>query len=292
MSTATSTREAWLAERRKGVGASEAAAVLGVSRWRTKLEVYMDKLNLLPDRQTPQMKWGLRHEPTIARAYEEETGRTLTATQLHLKHDKAPWMMATLDHLAGDRVVQLKTAGEWSAGEFGEPGTEEVPKEYFLQCQQEMACSGREVADLATLIGLSDFRIYTIRLRPAIIAELIEVERDFMDRVARQEPPLPDFTHPSTVDLLNMIEPDANEVIEMLDDDTLLAVAEYERLGKTASEATASRKWAKAKILHAMGTAGVAELPDGRILRRKLIEKDGYSVGPSSYYDLRILKGK
>jgi putative phage-type endonuclease len=272
-----------------GVGASEASALLGKNPWCTPLELYFRKTATIPEKQSTRFEFGRRFEPALTQWYEDRTGREVKGIQDHLSHPEAPWMMATLDGRTDDRVVETKTVDPFAAGEFGPDGSDEIPVHYFLQVQQQMACAGVELADLAAAIGFHDFRIYTIELRPEIITELIEAERDFMDRVARRDPPMPDFTHPSTADLLNMIEADSGEVAEWagsFDD-----VIEYERLGKESSALDKQRKLTKGKLLHAMGTAGVANLPDGRILRRKLIEKDGYSVGPSSYYDLRILKG-
>ena len=43
MSTTDMTREAWLDRRRAGIGGSDVAALLGLSRWKTPLDVFLDK---------------------------------------------------------------------------------------------------------------------------------------------------------------------------------------------------------------------------------------------------------
>ncbi len=44
--TADLSREEWLAYRRQGLGGSDAAAVLGISPFRTAVDLYYDKRNL------------------------------------------------------------------------------------------------------------------------------------------------------------------------------------------------------------------------------------------------------
>lgn len=39
----------WLKERQKGIGGSDAAAVLGVSRWRSPFMVYMEKTRVITE---------------------------------------------------------------------------------------------------------------------------------------------------------------------------------------------------------------------------------------------------
>lgn len=44
--TAGLTEEEWLSYRRRGIGGSDVAALLGISPWRTARDLYYDKLNV------------------------------------------------------------------------------------------------------------------------------------------------------------------------------------------------------------------------------------------------------
>ena len=44
-----SDRDQWLAERRTGIGGSDAGAILGVNKYRTALDVYLDKTGQAED---------------------------------------------------------------------------------------------------------------------------------------------------------------------------------------------------------------------------------------------------
>ena len=68
-------RTEWLKARKGGVGASEAPAILGICPFRTALEVYLDKVDLLPEKEpTRRMQWGLAFQRAIATCYELERG--------------------------------------------------------------------------------------------------------------------------------------------------------------------------------------------------------------------------
>lgn len=283
-------REAWLSARRRGVGASEAGAILGLSPFKTPLQVYFDKLGMMPEDERPRLKWGLRFEDVIAEAYTEETGRQVVKPERLLVHKQWPWMLASLDRQAIDgdrRPVELKRPSVYSAKFYGPPGSDEVPRDYYLQVQQQMACSDTEVADLAALFGADDFRIFTIRRDDAVITKLAEAEREFMDRVERQDPPLPDFEHPTTAQLLAMIEPDEGKSIA-LPEELVAQVDLYESLGKEIDGLKKQREATQSKLVHAMGTAEKAIVADGRSLTRKIVTRAGYNVDPTEFVMFRV----
>ena len=62
-------RTAWLNERRKGIGGSDVAAIIGLSPWTTPLDIYEQKLGIaLPSEETEAMYWGTALEPAIRQA--------------------------------------------------------------------------------------------------------------------------------------------------------------------------------------------------------------------------------
>ena len=80
-------REAWLAERSRSVGASEAAAVLGVCPYSTPIDVWQRKLGLAPPLpESEPMLWGTLLEPIILAEYERRTGRTVFDRQQFVRH--------------------------------------------------------------------------------------------------------------------------------------------------------------------------------------------------------------
>lgn len=70
------TRDEWLEDRRKSIGGSDAAAVIGLNRYRTPMEVYADKLGAFPPKEdTEAMRLGRDLEEYVAQRFCEETGK-------------------------------------------------------------------------------------------------------------------------------------------------------------------------------------------------------------------------
>jgi predicted phage-related endonuclease len=70
-------REEWLTARKRGLGASDAACVLGMSRFRSAYSLAVDKLtNTVDATQDETAEWGIRLEPAIAQKFAEVMGWT------------------------------------------------------------------------------------------------------------------------------------------------------------------------------------------------------------------------
>lgn len=194
-------RQAWLEARRKGLGGTDAAAILGLSKYRSARDVYLDKRGLEPDRPiTAPMRWGLRLEDSIAAAYSEETGRPIRRLPglgiRRAKHVRGFPMFGSLDRLSEDRIVEIKTAR--SDAEYAPRGAEldvepirRIPASHYVQVQHYAEIVGADV-DVVVLFGGSDLRIYPIPRDPEYGADLVEeLGRFWRDYVlAGVEPPV------------------------------------------------------------------------------------------------------
>lgn len=187
---ASNPRARWLEARRLGIGGSDVAPIMGLSPWRTALDVYEEKLALRePQEDNEAMIWGRALEGAIRRQYEHRTGR-FVSTPDAIVSPRYPFMRANLDGLTDDgRVLEIKTAR--TADGWGEPGTDEIPQAYLLQVQHYMLVTGCSLADVAVLIGGSDYRTYEVAADHDIHQILIEVESDFWHHVVIQQPPEP-----------------------------------------------------------------------------------------------------
>ncbi len=184
-------REAWLAERRTGIGGSDVAPIIGISPFRSALEVYLEKRGDLGEPPlNDAMHWGNLLEPVVRQEYADRTGKAVMMPAGMIRHPKHEFMLANLDgYVDGDRLFEAKTA-RTSIG-WGEPGTDEVPQGYLFQVQHYMAVTGYPLTDIAVLIGGSDFRIYTIEADPELHGLLIDAEADFWRRVQEEDAPEP-----------------------------------------------------------------------------------------------------
>lgn len=198
------TKVQWLEERRKGIGGSDAGAVLNVSPYAGPLDVYMDKLGLhAHEEETDPMRWGTILEPAIASEYRNVTGckfERLPPFKI-AQHPKHPWMLANADRVVYGRKKGLECKApsalpHWAPSQWGEPGTDQVPEIHLLQCSHYMAVYDINEWDLAALIGGNDFRIYTIKRDAELESFLIESERRFWEEhVLPKRPPEAHPTH-------------------------------------------------------------------------------------------------
>jgi len=184
-------RTDWLEARKTGVGGSEIAAILGLSQWRTPYEVYLDKRGEAPPQpDNDAMLWGRLLEPVVRQRYADVTGSEVRMYDGLVRHPKHDWMIANLDGFTTEpRVYEGKTAR--SGDGWGEPGSSDIPQPYLLQSQWYMEVSGFALADVAVLIGGSDFRIYTVEADRELQQMLIDAGAEFWARVQRGEPPEP-----------------------------------------------------------------------------------------------------
>ena len=180
-----------LEARKKGIGGSDAGAVLGISPWKTPLQVYMDKVGATdPIQDNDSMFWGRTLEPVIRQRYADVTNRKVVVPDTLITHPKFEFIIGNLDGITSDnRVLEIKTAR--SAEGWGEPGSNEIPDSYMIQVQHYMLITAIPVADVAVLIGGSDFRIYEVPAEPELMELMIEKETGFWSRVINRDPPEP-----------------------------------------------------------------------------------------------------
>lgn len=224
-------RAAWLERRRTGIGGSDIGAILGFSPWATPYSVWLDKKGLSePKPETPEMKMGHRLEPVIADMYSEVTGNTLITAGLTV-HPNFSFILGTPDRLVangGNTGLEIKTANPFRAAkEWGEPGTDEIPQNYLLQCVWYQAITNRDVWDVAVLIGGSDFRIYKIHRDRDLENALIERADDWWTQyiIGNEEPPIDgsnaarDYItrrFPRNVEPLKIATADVNDILATL----------------------------------------------------------------------------
>ena len=177
-------REDWLKARTTGIGGSDVAAILGLSKWKTPLQVYQEKRGeIAPQADNDAMRWGRYLEPVVRQAYADETGREVRVLDELVRHPLYEHMIANLDGFV------LPTDGPRRV--FGEPGSDQIPQPYLLQVQHYMAVTGFVVADVAVLIGGSDFRLYEVPADAELQQMLVDAEAEFWARVQAGEPPEP-----------------------------------------------------------------------------------------------------
>lgn len=179
-----------LEERRRFLGASEAAAAIGLSSFFTPLQLYKAKIGEGEQvEETLPMMVGTALEPVVLDFFEKETGLKVTDRQLKVVDQAIPWRRATLDGIASDgAVVQAKSSGQW--GLWGKED-DAVPQSIVYQVHHEMACLGSHRAYVPVILGQRTFKVYTVDRDEELIELLTAGEIQFMQRVDERRPPDP-----------------------------------------------------------------------------------------------------
>ncbi len=156
VSTKDLSRNDWLKVRQTGIGASDAAAAVGLNPYQSQLELWMIKTGredqfpaVDPDDDGSPMYWGHILEPIVATHYTKRTGnkvRRVNAVLQHPDKDKA-WMLANLDYSVVG-ASDVKTAGEFGARLWRDG----VPEYVQCQVQHQLAVTGKAAADVCVLL--------------------------------------------------------------------------------------------------------------------------------------------
>jgi len=187
-------RESWLKERKKGIGGSDIGGIVGMSRWKSPLSVYMDKVTPLSmdDSDISEAAyWGMALEDKVAERFELITTKKVHRKKDMIFHKDHDILFANIDRrVVGEKaLLEIKTCNAYKASEWDD----KVPYEYLLQCQHYLSVTGYETAYIAVLIGGQNFRWAKINRDDELINEtLIPACLSFWNNyVLPEKPPAP-----------------------------------------------------------------------------------------------------
>jgi putative phage-type endonuclease len=233
VSTKELSRDDWLTVRKTGIGSSDAAAAVGLSPYQSQLELWLIKTNrdanlpkIDPKDETSPMYWGTLLEPIVAAHYTKRSGnrvRRINAVLQHPDPDKA-WMLANIDREvvgASDvQILECKTAGEFGSRLWRDG----VPEYVECQVQHQLAVTGKAAADVCVLVCGQEIRIHRIVRDNALIARLIELERQFWHYVQTDTPPPADGSDSADRALRCLYPQDAGHTLDFREERTLSAI--------------------------------------------------------------------
>ncbi len=254
-------RDAWLAERRKGLGGSDAATVLGLNPYSDPYSLWVDKTTGLPD-ETPSsaMEWGNRLEAAVAQWFTDETGIELRRAGL-MQSKRWPELRASIDRLTADGgILEIKTTN-WRQAELWDDG--QVPDSAELQTQHYLAVTGRNHAHVAVLMDGRDPLQRLVERDERLIADLIKIEREWWAKhVVGGIAPAVDASSSCTEALNGRWAGEGGLLVE-LDAAALDAVREYHAAAAAAKAADARKSLAGNTLRGLIGEATEAKTADG-----------------------------
>ncbi|RYM02821.1 hypothetical protein EWH99_10610 [Sporolactobacillus sp. THM7-7] len=193
ISTANMSRADWLLERTKGIGGSDSGIVLGLNKYKTPFELWLEKTGRVqPEQQDNEaIYWGNQMEDVVAREFARRTGKKVhNDNHMHF-HSDYPFILANVDRLlyGEPAVLECKTASAYLAKEWKD---DEVPAPYLVQVQHYLGVLNLPKAYIAALIGGNRFVWKEIDRDDELIQMIFEAEARFWNDyvVADVAPPL------------------------------------------------------------------------------------------------------
>jgi putative phage-type endonuclease len=192
-------KKEWLEARKTYLGGSDIAAICGVPSFKkTALDVYFSKVNpeiIELTKEDPNYEaayWGEKQEKDIAERYSEEHNLEVRIEPKLIRHPKYPFMAGNIDRWVGDYeyILECKTAHFMKSKEYGDEGTDQIPKSYLCQVAWYSAITGVPKVDISVLIGGQDYREYTYTKDQEIEEKLIKIAYNFWhNHVEKRIPP-------------------------------------------------------------------------------------------------------
>lgn len=174
------TRE-WLEWRHKGIGASDAATIMGENRFKSAAELLLEKCGPARDfGQNAAMARGTELEPEARRLYIKKTGRDVRP--VCLQSTRYDWLRASLDGLAvnHDAVVEIK-CGQSAYRTASQ--TRSVPDYYYGQMQHILAVTGLDSLDFWCYWPGSAPLLIPVPRNVSYIERLLKTEFEFWNHV-------------------------------------------------------------------------------------------------------------
>lgn len=229
----------WHALRRKGICASDIAALLGLTPSRGPRHVYEEKHGNQVVAETRQMRMGSRLEQTIAEMFAEETGLPIEAAPGTLINIERPWMIANPDQyvLDGSGAViaplEVKNRGAYASSDWQDA----APDSVAVQAMWQMAVGGWDHAHVAGLIGGNRLATFRLERDQELIDDLVEhCGAWFRDHVLDGFPPPADGLEATTKLLSRLWQAKAEQVAEIDLTEAARLRAEHKRLKAEAEE--------------------------------------------------------
>ena len=263
VNTSAMSRNDWLEHRRCGIGGSDAAVIMGVSPWKSLMDLWLEKTGQYVEGiDSESMYWGRVLEDVIAKEFAIRNKLKIRRVNAILQHPDYPYMIANVDRVIVGRKegLEIKTGHEFSSQHW-ENG---VPAYYYAQVQHYMAVTGFKLWHVAVLIGGNKYEQFVVHRSEDYINELISAEAEFWQMVQEERPPAFDGSAASTK-LLNQMYPQATEEEKPLPQQAFQLVQQYEEAAEE-EKAAKERKEEAANKLKDM----LSEYSKGFIFDRKV----------------------
>ena len=250
-------------DRSQGLGASDAAAAVGLSKWKSPFQLWQEKRGIAPatpanderfEDEALHLAMGKILEPLALSRFTKRTGYAVRDQQVQVFDAELPWRWVTLDGVAADEgVVEAKSVGFASPEQWGdELDDSAIPMSYLIQVQHALDITGRPHGWVPLIVLNREFRVYRVQRDDELIAMVRAKEIEFWRHVVDGTPPPPiDYE-----DAARQWPQDRGGVL-VATDEAMGFVAELAAAKERRKAAELDEELAKAKVAKFMGEYSV-----------------------------------
>lgn len=175
-----------LQNREKYIGASDAPAIMGVSKWTTRYELFLQKIGLgKPNIGNYATERGINLEDEARNEFERLTGHTMFPKVVYTK--ECEFVRASLDGitLEGDEILEIKCPGK---EDHDKAMSGIVPEKYVPQLQHQLFVTGLDMVNYFSYTPTSS-TIIEVKRDQNYIDHMFKEHCKFWECVQTMEPP-------------------------------------------------------------------------------------------------------
>ena len=250
--------EDWLEMRKAGIGGSDCAAAVGLSRWKSPFKLWSEKTDrIVPSKAGEAAYWGSVMEPILrAEVAKRMPEAEVRECPFFLRSKEHPYMLANIDgyiHANGSfSVLEIKTANAFAAVQDWQNG---LPIEYYCQVMHYMAVTGMNNAYVAVLLGGNNFVIQKIDRDEDMIQHIIQMEEHFWYEYMLKDTP-PEATAKDN-EVLGQLYPKSEEKAVEMPTTARDILTDYEKACQDLAAAKEAKEQAEAKLKMMLADAEV-----------------------------------
>lgn len=283
-------RDAWLAVRRTGLGASDIPSLLGCG-FLTPAEVWAQKRGLpIPESidNVERVRWGNVMEPITIQEYSQPyySGRPATRSGVMYRSIEHTWLTATLDATTehpehGTIPLEVKGLDAFRA----ETWQDGPPERVYMQVQTQMLVTGAPCATVACTIGGNRLVWCDVERDAGAIARIIAAGSRFWPLVESGEMPPPDSTE-EWARVFAIVKPEDGGTVE-LDDAFRSFATQIDELSARIKAMESEKQRLRNEVIAAIGTASEARFGDGSGFTYRTQTRAPHTVAASTFRVLR-----
>lgn len=186
--------EDWHKLREKRIGGSDIGAILGVNKYKSIIDVYIDKTEGSSFEGNESTYWGHIHESTIMKEFGKRHKEFIVYQAPYSVIDD--FLIANLDGVLKEKengeygVLEIKTTNAYNYKDWD---GDVVPQYYYAQVQHYLMLTGYKFAYIAVLIGGNHYKDFKIERNEEDIELIRNKATEFYnENILKLIPPMPD----------------------------------------------------------------------------------------------------